>query len=133
MNRIIPIIFTLAIILAGCGSSKKQLERGNYDSAIDRAVKQLRRDPNDSKQMSTLKSAYKVAKEQDEERVRFLKMENRPNNWDEIYQVYQRLYDRQALVRTIPTANISYVDYMPDLVAAKRQAADFHDCTKQIS
>ncbi len=126
MKKVIPFIFILAIIMAGCGSSKKQLERGNYDAAIDRAVKQLRRDPNDSKQMSTLMNAYKVAKDQDEERVRFLKMENRPNSWDEIYQVYQRLYDRQNLVRTIPTANIQYVDYMPDLVAAKRKAADFY-------
>ena len=126
MKRIIPIIFILAIILAGCGSSRKQMERGNYDAAIDRSVKQLRRDPNDSKEMSTLMNSYKVAKEQDEERIRFLKMENRPNGWDEIYQVYQRLYDRQNLVRTIPTANIQYVDYMPDLVAAKRRAADFY-------
>ena len=126
MKKFIPFIFILAIIMAGCGSSKKQLERGNYDAAIDRAVKQLRKDPNDSKQMSTLMSAYKVAKDQDEERVRFLKMENRPNSWDEIYQVYQRLYDRQNMVRTIPSANIQYVDYMPDLVAAKKKAADFY-------
>ena len=126
MKRVIPFIFILAILMAGCGSSKKQLERGNYDAAIDRSVKQLRKDPNDSKQMSTLMSAYKVAKDRDEERVRFLKMENRPDSWDEIYQVYQRLYDRQNLVRTIPTANIQYMDYMPDLVAAKQRAADFY-------
>jgi hypothetical protein len=126
MKRVLPIIFILAIVMAGCGSSKKQLERGNYDAAIDRAVKQLRRDPNDSKQVATLQNAYKVANEQDNERVRFLKMENKPSNWDEIYLTYQRLYDRQALVRTVPNLNVSYVDYMPEMVAAKRKAADFY-------
>lgn len=126
MKKVLPIILILVFVLAGCGSSKKQLEKGNYDAAIDRAVKQLRRDPNDNKQISTLQSAYKVANEQDNERVRFLKMENKPNNWDEIYITYQRLYDRQALVRTVPNLNVSYVDYMPEMVAAKRKAADFY-------
>ena len=49
MKKIIPFIFILTIILAGCGSSKKQLEKGNYNAAIDKAVKQLRKDPNDAK------------------------------------------------------------------------------------
>ena len=126
MKRVLPVILILVFVMAGCGSSKKQLERGNYDAAIDRSVKQLRRDPNDNKQIATLQSAYKVANEQDNERIRFLKMENKPNNWDEIYITYQRLYDRQALVRTVPNFNVSYVDYMPELVAAKRKAADFY-------
>jgi len=126
MRKIIPFALTLAILLSGCGSSKKQLEKGNYDAAIDKAVKQLRKDPNDTKQMATLESAYQVANEQDNERIRFLKMEGKPNNWDEIYIVYKRLYDRQALVRTAPAINISYVDYMQDMVIAKRKAADFY-------
>ena len=126
MKRILPLVLTLALILTGCGSSKKQLQKGNYDVAIDKAVKDLRKNPNDQKQIATLESAYKVANEQDNERIRFLKMEGKPNNWDEIYQVYKRLYDRQALVRTVPNLNFPYVDYMQDMVIAKRKAADFY-------
>jgi hypothetical protein len=126
MKKVLPLVLTLTFILAGCGSSKKQLEKGNYDIAIDKAVKDLRRNPNDSKQIATLESAYKVANEQDIERIRFLKMEGKPNNWDEIYLVYKRLYDRQALVRTVPSLNLPYVDYMQDMVIAKRKAADFY-------
>ena len=44
MKRIVPFIFILTILLSGCGSSKKQLEKGNYDAAIQKAVKQLRKD-----------------------------------------------------------------------------------------
>jgi hypothetical protein len=126
MKKVIPLILTLALLISGCGSSKKQLEKGNYDSAIDKAVKQLRKDPNDQKQMATLETAYKVANEQDNERIRFLKMENKPSNWDEIYIVYKRLYDRQSLVRSVPNIKVSYVDYMPEMVNAKQQAADFY-------
>jgi len=133
MKRIIPFVLLLTIIISGCGSSKKQLEKGNYDAAIDKAVKQLRKDSNDEKQIAILTQSYKVANDQDNERIRFLKMEGRPNNWDEIYIVYKAMNDRQALVRTVTpltsngrSVDFPYVDYMPEMVAAKRKAADFY-------
>jgi hypothetical protein len=133
MKRIIPFILLMTIILSGCGSSKKQLEKGNYDAAIDKSVKQLRKDRNNTKEIDNLQIAFKNANDLDNERVRFLKMEGKPNNWDEIYLVYKRLYDRQALVRTVTPLNSNgrsvdfpYVDYMPEMVSAKRKAADFY-------
>jgi len=133
MKRIVPVIIILTILLSGCGSSKKQLQKGNYDAAIQKAVKNLRKDPNDAKQINILSQAYKVSNEQDNERVRFLKMEGKPNNWDEIYLVYKALNDRQSLVRTVTPLNMNgksvdfpYVDYMPEMVNSKRKAADFY-------
>lgn len=126
MKKIVSFIVIITLVLSGCGSSKKQLEKGNYDAAIDKAVRQLRRDPNDKTQKSILENAYKIANEQDNERVRFLKMEGKPNNWDEIYLVYKRLYDRQSLVRIVPNINVPYVDYMQEMVSAKKKAADYY-------
>lgn len=129
MKRVIPFILILTIVLSGCGSSKKQLEKGNYDAAIEKSVKQLRKDPSDKKQVAILGSAYRIANEQDNERVRFLRMEGKPSNWDEIYLVLKRLSDRQAFVRTVPnlsSGNFQYVDYMQEMVIAKRKAADFY-------
>lgn len=133
MKRIVPVIFILTILLSGCGSSKKQLQKGNYDAAIQKAVKNLRKDKNDVKQIDILSQAYKVSNDQDNERVRFLKMEGKPNNWDEIYLVYKALNDRQSLVRTVTPLNMNgksvdfpYVDYMPEMVNSKRKAADFY-------
>lgn len=133
MKRIVSVLFILTIILAGCGSSKKQLEMGNYDAAIDKAVKQLRKNPRDEKQIAVLDRSYKVANDQDNERLRFLKLEAKPSNWDEIYLVNKRLSDRQTLVRTVTPLNLKgktieyeYVDYMPEMVAAKKKSADFY-------
>ncbi len=133
MKRFTPFIFILILLVSGCGSSKKQLQKGNYDAAVQKAVKQLRKDPSDVKQIDILDQAYRVSNDQDNERVRLLKMEGKPNNWDEIYLVYKTLNDRQALVRTVTPLNsngrsISYpqVDYMPDMVNAKRKAADYY-------
>jgi hypothetical protein len=133
MNRIAAFLFILIIIASGCGSSKKQLQKGNYDAAIEKAVKQLRKNPGDADQTGILIQAYKISNEQNNERIRFLKMEGRPDSWDEIYLEYKALNDRQSLVRTVTPLNMNgksvdlpYVDYLTDMVAAKRKAADFY-------
>ncbi len=133
MKQILPFLFILTIILSGCGSSKKQLARGNYDAAIDKAVRELRRNPRDEKQAEILSTSYKVANDRDNERVRYLKAEGRANGWDEIYLLYKALNDRQALVKTVTPINLKgrsidfpFTDYIPEMVSAKRKAADFY-------
>lgn len=134
MKRIVSLLFIITIILSGCGSSKKQLQKGNYDAAIEKAVKQLRKDRDDAKQIEILTQSYRIANDQDNERIRFLKMEGRANNWDEIYMVYSALNNRQSLVRTVTPLSLNgrsidfpYVDYVPEMVNAKRKAADFYN------
>ena len=80
-----------------------------------------------------LTNRIRTLNEQDNERIRFLKMEEKPANWDEIYQINKRMSDRQAYVRTVTplelngkTIEYPYVDYMPEMVAAKRKSADFY-------
>ncbi len=133
MKRIASVSIILILILSGCGSSKKQLEKGNYEAALDKAVKQLRKDSRDTKQISILDKSFKTLSEQDDERIRYLKLEEKPANWDEIYQINKRMSDRQAYVRTVTplelngkTIEYPYVDYMPEMVAAKRKSADFY-------
>jgi len=133
MRNVVSASIILLLVLSGCGSSKKQLEKGNYAAALDKAVRQLRKDPRDTKQVSILDKAYKTLNEQDNERIRFLKMEEKPANWDEIYQISKSLNDRQAYVRTVlplelggKTIDYPYVDYMPEMVAAKKKSADFY-------
>jgi len=133
MKKYILLIFAVTVILSGCGSSKKQLEKGNYDAAIVTAVKDLRKDADNEKQAAILERSYNIVNEQDNERIRFLKMEGRPQNWDEIYQVYKRMNDRQSMVRTVlpinaggKTINFQYIDYMAEMIAAKKKSADYY-------
>jgi len=123
----------VAMLLTGCGSSKKQMQIGNYNAAIDKAVRELRKNPDNREEAEILQRAYAIAEEQDSERIRLLKMENNPAGYDEIFLTYQRMHDRQALVRTVTPVNTGgrtidfpYVDYMAEMVAAKRKAADFY-------
>ena len=123
----------MLLILSGCGSAKKSLTKGNYDEAINRAVDNLRRNPSSEKDILALEQAMNIALEQDNERLRFLKTEGRADSWDAIYQLYQKMYNRQMLVRTVTpltykgkTVDFPYVDYLVEMTAAKRNAADFY-------
>lgn len=133
MKKIFLLLTISVLLLAGCGSSKKQVESGNYDAAIDKAVKALRKNSDSSKDIESLERAMNIVTEQDNERIRYLKIEGRPNAYDEIYLIYKRMSDRQALVRTVTpleyngrTVQFPYVDYMQEMVMAKKKAADFY-------
>ena len=133
MRKFIVVFSILSIIFSGCASSKKQLSRGNYDAAIERAIKKIRKKPGDEKQVKVLLDSYRIANERNQERIRYLKLEGRADRWDEIFRLYERLNSRQSLVRTVMPLNfkgrpveIQYIDYAPEMVEAKRKAADYY-------
>ena len=132
MKRIVYFLIT-ALILTSCGSSKKMLEKGNYDAAIQRAVKNIRKKPDSPKDIETLDQAYRIANERDQERVTFLERENNPNNYEEVFSIYSRMKSRQSTVRTVLPMNLNgrsidypYVDYDAKIISAKRKAAEYY-------
>jgi hypothetical protein len=131
MKRIIYFLVA-TMILTSCSSSKKMLERGNYDAAIQRSVRQLRKKPNDAKEAAVLDEAYRRINDMDSERVRFLEREDNPNNYDEVFAIYERMKSRQSLVRTVLPLNVDgryidyeYVDYDAQIISSKRKAAEY--------
>jgi len=129
--RKLTILFIASILMTSCGSTTKKLQQGNYDAVIDRTVKKLIKKP-DANDAAEMDRAYRLANERDLERIKFLKAENNPDNYDEIFSRYNMLKERQRQVRTVTpmtvdgkTYNYDYVDYDAELVASKRKAADY--------
>ncbi|MEA1896402.1 MAG: hypothetical protein U9N53_01915 [Bacteroidota bacterium] len=125
-------LFLAIFLLSGCGSSKKQLQKGNYDSAIQKAVKKLMKNPNSDKDIEALDKSYMLANERDNDRIQYLKREGKPENWEEIVQTYERLLRRQQKVRPVlplelngRSINYPQIDYDHEIIEAKHQAAQF--------
>lgn len=132
MKKILLFTF-VAIIVSSCGSTNKKLQRGDYDGIITKTVKKLIKNPNNSENIEMLDKAYKLANDRDIERIKYLKTENNPNNYDEIFRRYESLKARQTRVKPVlplnlngQTINYPYVDYDSELVAAKRKAAEYY-------
>jgi hypothetical protein len=121
----------VALLMSSCGSTTKKLQQGNYDAVIDKSVKKLIRKP-DASDAAEMDRAYRLANERDVERIKFLKTENNPDNFDEIFSRYNMLKERQRQVRTVTpmtvegkTYSYEYVDYDAEMIASKRKAADY--------
>ena len=50
LKRLFVVLFSV-ILITGCNSSEKLLQKGEYDRAIEKAVKKLRKDPGDDKEL----------------------------------------------------------------------------------
>jgi len=109
------------------------MQRGQYDMVIERTVRRLIKNPDNTEDVRILDRAYRVANERDLERIKFLKTENNPNNYDEIFLRYDNLKARQSRVRTVlplnmkgTVINYDYIDYDYEIVQAKRKAAEYY-------
>jgi hypothetical protein len=122
-----PLIFC---IFFSCTSSKKMLEQRRYDDAVAKSVQELMRKPDNPKEIEVLSKAYALANEEDNERIKFLKQSNEPQVWEEIYDRYCRLKNRQDLLKPLDASvkrsiNFTLIDYDRDIIDAKQKAADF--------
>ncbi len=121
-------IFLISItLLLACASSEKLLQRGQYDKAIEKSVKKLRKDPGKEKELYVLKEAYTKANSFDMDRISFLEKEERSENYMEIYTLYQKMDNRQNRIKTLPTSlmrEFQIIDYDEKLIGSKEQAAE---------
>lgn len=133
MKRTILYIFC-ALIIASCATPKKLYTRGYYDAAIVKLVKKLKKKPNKQKNIDLLVKAYENANREDTENITFWKKEGKPDNWEKIYEAYDRLKRRQSLVKTLPrlvnqdtrrVIQFEFVDYDQEIIQYKQKAAEY--------
>ena len=126
IKRSILFLFSIVLLMA-CASSEKYLQKGQYDKAIDKSVKKLRKDPGNDKELYVLKEAYGKAQDFDKDRIDFLEKEGREENYVAIYDLYVRLDRRQDKIKTLPSSvlgEFTLVNYDDRLIASKEQAAE---------
>jgi hypothetical protein len=101
-------IFVASLLfLASCKSAQKSYERGNYDEAVELAVKRLHNERVKERDVVTLVEAFNYINQQETEQLGRLRLDNRPENWDKIYDLATRIQHRQELVRPLLAWNDS--------------------------
>jgi len=134
------LLFVVIVAFGYCTSSTKYLQQGNYDEAVSTAVEKLQKKRTSEKDIMVLERAYPLANDRDAERIKFLKLEGRPDVYDEIFALYLKMKQRQTLVRTVLPLQISgrtidfpVVDYDREIIEAKVKAAEyFYNHGKQL-
>ena len=128
MRKIYTLFGLIAIVLiAGCKSAAKLYDKGNYDEAVQLAVKKLQKKP-ENEMRELLQSAYHYAVNDHESRIRQLSDNTNELKWEWIHSEYaslQRLYDAihrspEALSVVNPVDYSSYLNVYADKAATTR-------------
>lgn len=129
MRKIYTLVSLIALVLlsAGCKTAAKLYDKGNYDEAVELAVKKLQKKPDDEMR-SLLQSAYQYAVNGHETRIHQLSDNTNELKWEWIYNEYaslQRLYEAihrspEALAVVRPADYSSYLDTYADKAATTR-------------
>jgi len=92
------LIFTLAtlIVFGSCRTIEKMVEKGQYDEAIIYATEKLAGKKNKkTKHVQSLEEAFMKITKRDMEQIEFLNGTEKPENWDRIYDIADRMERRQ--------------------------------------
>lgn len=122
------------IMTTGCKVAEKEFRKGDYDEAIDICVKKLIDNPDKSEYIMLMEEAFYRANTEDLAAVKALHGEGRPDRWEEVYQVYERIHVRQQKIRPLlplyvgaeeRDAEFAFVDAIGELNNAKKNAAAY--------
>ena len=130
----------LSTILIACilsCSTSKQIEKavsaGNYDQAIYDAIGKLRTNKDKKGKADfivMLQEAYNKANERDLTTINFLKKDNNPENYLQIYDMYMGLNKRQEVIKPIlplaingRTVKFDIKDYSSQIISFKNDAS----------
>lgn len=100
--RVLVLGLLLALSASACKSPQKLAESGDYDQAINLAIDRLAgKKKKDPQHVATLQDAFAKATERDMSRAEQLKQENKPENWERVYDLYDRVLRRQDKIRPL--------------------------------
>lgn len=85
-------------LLSSCASMQQSIDSGDYDMAIDIAVKKLQGKKKEDETILALKKAYDKATEQDKTRLNQIKGSGKAAYWPEIYELYSQMDNRQSKI-----------------------------------
>lgn len=133
------LLASLIILLISCNSVKKTqkaINSGDYDNAINKAVKKLRKDKMKEKNepfILMLEDSYKKATKRDVSKINFLKKENTINSLEKVYRQYLILEKRQQKIKPLlplvvnsknKEATFKFFDYSDAIIASKTKLTD---------
>ncbi len=121
----------LAFIIAGlasCATGKNAFDKGDYVTALDRAVNRLKSNPNNKKAREVLTEGYQYASEYHLTNIQGYKRSNDTYKWERIFSEYALLnrYYRDILSCPACIDAVKPTSYLEEQESAAFEAAEVH-------
>lgn len=119
------ILIGMAAILASCATGKNAFDKGNYQTAIDRAVNRLQANPNNKKAKEVLLDGYRVASNYHNKRIQQFKRSNDTYKWEKVFNEYAVLNSYYRDIQRCPACMdlVTPTAYLIEQETAAQQAA----------
>lgn len=133
MKKYLPLLLTFFLLMAGCNPVKrteKMLLGGDYDRAINESLEQIRKgkDKNFNSFAALLADSYQKAVARDLDKIDYLKSQDNPELYADIFETYRGLYNRQEKIRPVlplPGKKFNLNDYNPPLQEYRIKTSDY--------
>lgn len=100
--RQLLLLFLGSTLLLHCSSPAKLVETGSYDTAIQLAVQKLAgKERKKATHVLALQEAFSKATQRDMERAEKLKASGRPEDWEQVYDIYHQIEARQNRIEPL--------------------------------
>ncbi|MFY0593954.1 hypothetical protein [Roseivirga sp.] len=115
----------LAFCVAACATGKNAFDKGDYNTALDRAVKRLQSNPNNKKAQDVLMDGYSVASDFRLKRIQQFKRSQNDFKWESIYREYAQLNNYYRDIQRCPSCMslVSPKEYLIEQEEAASKAA----------
>ncbi|MBC6110267.1 hypothetical protein ACFOG5_15510 [Pedobacter fastidiosus] len=106
ISRLRYFIYLSFIIIAGCTTGKKALQKGDYDASVAKAVSRLQNSPKNSEAMEVLPTAYNLALQDHLRKIEEAKASNDLFRWEAIMYEYQKINQLADDINSCPACLI---------------------------
>jgi hypothetical protein len=128
MKKQFYILIFLAAVFAfySCKTANKLYNKGDYDGAVELAVKKLHKKPNDAELKSLLQEAYTYAVNEKENTIVNLSQSNTELKWEKMYAEYASLQKMYTAIHRSPEAGavVNAADYSSYMSTYAEKAAE---------
>jgi hypothetical protein len=104
MNRLIFVLCFTVIILFSCSTGKKALQKGEYYSAVLKAVERLKSSPDNRNAINVLKEGYDLALDWTQEEIDLALSSNSAFKWERAIDLMQKVNMLSSEIRSTPAA-----------------------------
>jgi len=128
MNTLFKTILfgALAFSVAACATGKNAFDKGDYNTALDRAVNRLQSNPNNKKAQDVLIDGYRVASDFHLKRIQQFNRSDNDFKWESIYREYAQLNSYYRDIQRCPSCMnlVSPKEYLTEQESAASNAAE---------
>lgn len=127
MNKSFIILCFVVLLLASCSSGKKALQKGDYYSAVLKAVDRLKSSPDNKNASRVLKDGYQYALEWSQEEIDLAVSSTSPDKWERVVRLMQQVNRLSGEIRSTPAARkiiSNPVTYTTELNTVYEKAAE---------